>query len=439
MPDHVLVNSDAPDSGEREHGPPVRPSDGRNSPWVRLRSASYHPFIYERMIAVADPAARPGDLVYVYDKSGAFFGRGLWNPRSRISLRMLAWGDEGRGDEFWRARVRQAVVLRRALGLLPGSEGAVTDACRLIHAEGDGLSGIVAERYADCLVFELFSLGMFQRIALLTDLLTAELGAPAALDRPGHADPNWRVIVRADANMERIEGFRVEHPSAADGDNGRRARRDSVVIREHGVRYRVDLAAGHKTGFFCDQRENRRAFAQNCRDARVLDLCCYTGGFALCAKLLGEAREVTAVDLDEAALAVARDNVNLNSTRVELVHADAFSYARQMIANSRQFDALVLDPPKLAASRAEVDDALRKYHDLNTLAFQLVRPEGVLLTCSCSGLVSPEMFADMVRHAARRAGRRAQILTQTGAGPDHPVMLNCAESAYLKAIWLRVL
>ncbi|MBN2447623.1 MAG: class I SAM-dependent rRNA methyltransferase, partial [Phycisphaerae bacterium] len=213
----------------------------------------------------------------------------------------------------------------------------------------------------------------------------------------------------------------------------------STVIREHGIRYRVEMAAGHKTGFFCDQRDNRLRFARLCRDADVLDCCCYSGGFGLCAKLIGEAREVTSVDLDEAALETARQNINLNQTRISLVHSDAFAYLRQMFANQRQYDAIVLDPPKLAISRRDYDDALRKYEDLNTLAVQIVRPGGTLLTCSCSGMVSAATFVEMVQRAARRTRRKIQIFDQTGAASDHPIMPNCPESAYLKALWLRVM
>lgn len=400
--------------------------DGLISPWVRLRSASLHPFIYQRMIGEADPGARPGDVVNVYDKRGALFGRGMYNPRSQIALRMLAHGDEAIDEGFWRGRIRRAVELRRRLGL----EG-VTDAYRVVHAEGDGLSGLIVERYADWVAVEVFSLGIHQRMEMLAGLVQDELGPPTSLDRPGRGAGEWRTVVRADRRVEEIEGFRVA--AAAEG-----AVREAVV-REHGVRYRVDLAQGHKTGFFCDQRDNRRRFAELCRGARVLDLCCYTGGFGLCARLAGGAREVTCVDLDEAAVAGARENANLNQARVETVHADAFTYMRQMLANGREYDAVVLDPPKLATTREGVGEGLRKYHDLNQLAVRLVSPGGLLLTCSCSGLVSREAFNDAVLRAGLRAGRLLQILGETGAGGDHPVMSNCPESAYLKALWLRVL
>ena len=409
-----------PPAAERKGPPP-----GAVSPWVSLRSATQHPFIYKRMIAMADNRAHPGDVVNVYDKNGYLFGRGLYNPRSQIVLRMLSHGPAPIDDAFWQTSIAGAVDLRRMLNL-----DEATDAYRLVHAEGDGLSGLIVERYADCLVFEMFSLGMFQRVPMLRDALAAALGVPTSLDRPGRASPTWRVVVRADEHVERLEGFRVPPP----GDDAPK----TVTIREHGIRYRVDLESGHKTGFFCDQRDNRRAFAGFCRDADVLDVCSYTGGFGLCAKILGKAKSVTSVDLDEAALAVAKENANLNNTRIDHVHSDAFVYLRQMLANKRTFDAVVLDPPKLAPNRESVEDAVRKYYDLNAVGAQVVRSGGLLLTCSCSGLVSPQMFEDIVLRAVRRPGKTVQILNQTGAGPDHPVSPACPESSYLKALWLRI-
>jgi 23S rRNA (cytosine1962-C5)-methyltransferase len=405
---------------------PVPPPPNAQSPWVLLRSASRHPFIYQRMIDGADPAAKPGDVVQVYDKSGLLFGRGLYNPNSQIALRILAYGDAAIDESFWRNAVVRAIELRRQLNL-----DAVTDAYRLVHAEGDGLSGLIVERYADCLVFEYFSLGMHQRRDHLAAMIAEALGPPTRKDKPTGAGKSWNVIQRADDRVEKMEGFHVP-PAASDASN-------RVVIQEHGVRYRVDMTGGHKTGFFCDQRDNRRRFANLCRDANVLDLCCYTGGFGLSAKILGGATDVTSVDLDEAALAIARENVNLNNARVSLVHSDAFIYLRQMIANGSTFDAVVLDPPKLAISREDVDDALRKYHDLNSLAMQVVRPGGLLLTCSCSGLISPQVFMQTVHRASRYARRTLQLFEESVAAPDHPILLDCPESAYLKAFWLRVL
>lgn len=401
-------------------GPPA----GAVSPWVLLRSATSHPFVFKRMVRAIDPAATAGDVVQVYDKRCELFGRGLFHGNSNITIRMLTRGDVPIDDAFWRGALSRAVELRRALRL-----DEVTDAYRLVHAEGDGLSGLIVERYADCLVFEVFSAGMFQRVDMIAGNLKEVLGAPSSLDRPDAAFDDWRVIVRADERIQRIEQFNVPAQDV----------RGTVTIREHGVRYRVDMTGGHKTGFFCDQRDNRLRFANLCRDASVLDLCCYSGGFGLCAKALGGAKEVTSVDLDEDALAIAKKNADLNNERIKFAHADAFIYLRQMIDNGRQFDAVVCDPPKFATSRDEFDAALRKYHDLNALAMQVLRPGGVLLTCSCSGLVSMHRFMETVHAAGRRAGRMLQRFELSGAAPDHPVMSNCPESEYLKAFWCRVM
>lgn len=396
---------------------------GAVSPWLQLRSATSHPFIFKRMVRAADAVARGGDVVNVYDKQGRLFGRGLYNPRSEIVVRMLTHDDTPIDEQFWRGRLGDALALRRTLNL-----DAVTDAYRLVHAEGDQLSGIVIERYGDYLAAEVFALGMWSRARSLLATLADLLGPPARLDRAHQAAAQWRMVIRADERAAGLEGFSPDAPPA-----------QRTIIREHGVRYHVDLSGGHKTGFFCDQRDNRRRFAELCRDATVLDGCCYTGGFGLCAKLLGQAREVTSVDLDEAALQVARENANLNQTRISHVHADVFQYLRQMQANGRSYDAMVLDPPKLANSRRDVDEALRKYEDLNTLACVVLRRGGVLLTCSCSGAVDGHAFLRMVYAAGRRAGRRLQRLGLSGAAPDHPVADDCPESAYLKAAWFRVL
>lgn len=412
-----------PDDSHSSGSDAAHGAGGFVSPWVQLRSASASPLLFEKMIRTIDAAARDGDVVSVYDKAAHYFGRGLLNRRSQIVLRMLTQDDVPVDEAFWRARLSSAIALRRQLAL-----DDVTDAYRLVHAEGDGLSGLIVERYADWLVFEVFSLGMQQRAGLLARLCAEELGSPTRLERPGDAASQWGVWVRADEHIAQREGFRLTEQTPPGG----------LTIREHGIRYRIDVAGGHKTGFFCDQRDNRLALARLCRDARVLDVCCHSGGFALCARKLGAAREVTGVDLDEQALVLAKANANLNQCRIDFVHADAFIYLRQMLANQRQFDVVVLDPPKFAPTRDDLQTAEAKYHDLNKLGMQAVRPGGVLLTCSCSGLVSPAMFLDVLRRAARGARRNVQVLAQSGAGADHPVHMNHPESAYLKAFWLRV-
>jgi 23S rRNA (cytosine1962-C5)-methyltransferase len=200
----------------------------------------------------------------------------------------------------------------------------------------------------------------------------------------------------------------------------------------------VVFEGSHKTGFFCDQRENRLDLTNFTPGRSVLDVCCYTGGFGIYSLVRGKAADVTCVDLDEKAIALARENANANQVRPGLVHADAFGYMRQMGINGRSFGVLVLDPPKLIPGRLDISSGKRKYFDLNVLAMGLVEPGGLLLTCSCSGLLSAEEFLILLRAAARKAGRSAQVLAVTGASPDHPVGLDALEGAYLKAVWLRM-
>jgi 23S rRNA (cytosine1962-C5)-methyltransferase len=210
------------------------------------------------------------------------------------------------------------------------------------------------------------------------------------------------------------------------------------VITEHGVRFRVAPGSKHKTGFFLDQRDNRRFLASFCAGRKVLDLCCNTGGFAVYAKVLGGADEVTGVDLDEQALALARQNAGLNQVRVRFVQADLFPWLRDVIADGQRFDVVVLDPAKQTRDRDEIDFALKRYLDMNRLAMQAVVPGGIYLTCSCTGLISESDFLETLRRAAWQAGRTAQVLHVSGAGGDHPYLIHVQESRYLKAVFCRI-
>jgi 23S rRNA (cytosine1962-C5)-methyltransferase len=327
---------------------------------------------------------------------------------------MIHHGEQPFGEEGLVALLDRAVELRQtALGL-----PRVTEAYRVVHSDGDGLSGLVVDRYGDTLSVSVHSLGVWQRLPRWLPRLHAGLGTR-------------REVVEVDGHIARLE--RIPRRGGAPDSIS------PVKIREHGVRYEVDFAAGHKTGFFCDQRENRLRLSGWVRaESRVLDLCCYTGGFALSAAVLGKAGEVTGVDLDEQAIAQARRNANLNSARVDWVHCDAYSYARQMQRNSRLWDVVIVDPPKLVERGDDVRAGQMKYEDLNGLAMRLLTAGGLLVTCSCSGLVSETDFEQFVIRAARRVERRLQFLDRTGAGPDHPVMANCPESRYLKVFWARV-
>jgi 23S rRNA (cytosine1962-C5)-methyltransferase len=386
-------------------------------PWAQLKYFTFAPAIFPRLLGPCSPDARPGDFVNVYDKNGELCGGGLFNPRAKIPLRVVCHSTEPVTEAYFEAAIRRAIALRRELFKLDEA----TDAYRLVNSDGDGLSGLIVDRYGETLLCEVTSLGIAQRLPKWLPLLHELAGTKFAR-------------VHVDHDLGSLEGIK---PSLFNETNAAAPAR--VKIREHAVRYEVDFAQGHKTGFFCDQRDNRRALTRFTKDARVLDLCCYTGGFSLNA-VRGGAAEVTSVDLDEVALAQARRNANLNQARLKLVHADAFAYARQMQQNGEKWDVVVLDPPKFIFTREDHGnwEGRQKYEDLNLLAISLVKPGGIFVTCSCSGLLSLEDFEAHVIKAAHRQQRRLQFFDRTGPGPDHPVYSNCLESRYLKVLWARV-
>jgi len=394
---------------------PVAPSD---LPVVRVKSGrgSPHPWVWRSMVdARASDRAAPGAVVRVEDRAGEFQGHAFWHPTAGIALRYVSFDpDEAVDAAFFRRRLAAALALRTEVLRL----GEETDAYRLCHAEADSVSGLVVDVLGGVVRVEVFAHGVARQAAAIR----------AAL---GELLPDRPVVLRADARSGELEGFDL--PPGPDEP-------DEVEVTEHGVRYKVDLRHGHKTGFFCDQRDNRAFLAGLCRGRRVLDVCCYTGGFALNAAVRGEAAEVTGVDLDEKAVAVAKRNAKLNQVRVKFAQSDAFPYLRQVVAASaeRRPEVLVLDPPKLARDRKERDDALRTYGDLNRLALEALGEEGLLLTCSCSGVVSEEDLLDVLRRSAARTGREVTILRLAGAGPDHPVALHAPEGRYLKAVFARV-
>jgi 23S rRNA (cytosine1962-C5)-methyltransferase len=381
------------------------------TPWVQLRTYSFSSTLYPAMIAGASPDAKAGDLVHVYDREGRRFGTGLFNAHARTALRMIKHGDEDIGEDYFTMAIDRAISWRRDSLKLD----AQTDAYRAINSDGDGLSGLIVDKFGDTLSIEVHSLGIYQRLPQWLPAMHEKLDTK-------------REIVQVEERSALNEGIRHQ-PLAG----------HTVKIREHGVRYEVNFASGHKTGFFCDQRDNRHRFAQLSTGKRVLDLCCYTGGFAVSAAVVGGCADVTGVDLDEVSIAQARRNGNLNQKdRIRWVHADAFAYGRQMMHNNQTWGAVVLDPPKLVTSRDDQLEGRQKYEDLNRLAMSLVEPGGLFVTCSCSGLISLEDFEQLVIRAAHKQNRRLQFFDRTGPGLDHPVMSNNLEGRYLKALWTRV-
>ncbi len=429
----------------------LAPSESLHSVFVRRFTS--HPNIFRKRIERIEGNPLPGDWVAVYclepnarrtdsdssapyqkpstsqnkgaDPAPTLFGYGIYNSKSEVAVRLYSWNAELPTNVFWNRKFVEAVSLRRdLLGL-----DATTNAYRVLHGESDNTPGLVVDRYGDCLSAEAFSLGMYQRAESIMEKLSAQLGTKHYLIQPS-------------PQFLSQEGYQVDIVKSPELP-------PYVTIMENGVQFRVHFGTGHKTGFFCDQRDNRITLAKHTSGKSVLDLCCYSGGFAISAAKAGGASEVTAVDLDEEAIATAKKNAAINQTRVRLVHADAFAFMRDMIRNGKQFDVVVLDPPKLIRSRLELEEGSRKHFDLNRLAIQLVRSGGLLLTCSCAGLLSNDEFQRIVQSAARSSGysetgerlpgRTVQIIESRGAAPDHPVAVHCPETGYLKAFWARVL
>ena len=383
-------------------------------PTIRLRNAwrSSHPWIFQRLVEKPAQRVKPGSIVDIVGVDGAWIGRGFYNGHSRIALRILETDPDVAVDATWFARrIAEAVHLRREVLRLDDT----SNAWRVVHSEGDGLSGLVVDRYDDLLVVEYFSAGMFRHREWIHDALRAQF-------------PGCRFHALADEHVQKQESFDFRETAGT----------EPAVITEHGVRFRADPAGAHKTGFFADQRDNREWLSHRCAGKRVLDLCCNTGGFGIYAAVRGAA-EVVGIVIDEAVLEIARGNARLNNVRPRFVQADIFPWLRDAAANRERFDVVVLDPAKMTRDREQVIPALKKYLDMNKLALGVVKPGGLFATFSCTGLVSEEQFLDMLRRAAFYAGRTVQVLKVAGAGADHPFLAHVPESRYLKAVFCRVL
>jgi 23S rRNA (cytosine1962-C5)-methyltransferase len=396
----------------RYHSPMNR-QDAGALPLIHLKTErrSNHPWIFQKMVEKPDPRPKPGSVVDIVDREGQFAGRGFYNGHSRIALRVLTQdADEAVDEAFFARRIDEAVRLRReALGL-----DAVTDAYRLVHSEGDGLSGLVVDRFANTLVIEYFSAGMFRQRDLIRRCLLAHF-------------PDADLYSFAEEHVQKQESLDCSQPSPP----------EPTVIHEHGVKFHAAPGTKHKTGFFADQRDNRKLLSEFCGGKRVLDLCCNSGGFGIYAKTIGGADEVVGVDLDEEILAIAEKNARINKAKLRFVQADIFHWLRD--SRKDPYDVVILDPAKMTRDREQVIPALKKYLDMNKLALGAVKPGGLFLTCSCTGLVSEEQFLDMLRRAAFYANRTVQVLKVTGAGPDHPWQAHVPESRYLKAALCRVI
>ena len=376
-----------------------------------------HPWIFSGAIARVDGDPEPGATVDLLAAGGAFLARAAYSPSSQIRARVWTFDPAEAVDAaFFRKRIAAAIAGRAALHLTPG-----TDALRLIHAESDGLPGLIVDCYADVLVVQFLSAGVELRRDMIADILLDETGLAS-------------IYERSDADVRELEGLlpkvgplRGALPPAP------------FTILENDLKFMVNLESGHKTGFYLDQRENRLRVRGLSAGRDVLDCFCYSGGFTVNA-LAGEAKSVLSVDASAEALALCRQNVSINSLDVSrhcMLEGDVFQLLRKFRDEARSFDLIVLDPPKFAPTAAQAEKAARGYKDINLLAFKLLRSGGLLVTCSCSGGVDAALFQKIVASAALDAGVEAQILAHLEQAPDHPVALHFPEGAYLKGLVCR--
>ena len=373
-----------------------------------------HPWIFTGAVERIKGEPQSGETVAVRDTHGAFLALAAYSPKSQILGRVWTYRENETVDEaFLRARLARAIGLRQELA-------KATDGMRLVHGESDGLPGLVVDRYGDTLVMQVLSAGMERWRGALVDLLVELTGCA-------------NLYERSDAEVRDLEGL----PARTGILRG--VLPVPLIIREHGLKFHVDVEKGQKTGFYLDQRDNRRRVGELANDKDVLNCFCYSGGFSLSA-LQGGARSVLSVDSSAEALALARENVKLNNLaadRAEWLEADVFKSLRLMRDQGKSFDLIVLDPPKFAPTAHHAANAARAYKDINLWALKLLRPGGLLATFSCSGGVTADLFQKILAGAAMDANVTAQIVGRFAADADHPAVLNFPEGEYLKGLLLR--
>jgi 23S rRNA (cytosine1962-C5)-methyltransferase len=376
-----------------------------------------HPWVFAGAIDRVEGTPDDGDEVDLVSHGGNFVARGLFNSQSKIQVRLYSW-DEGVALDraFFRDRLDRATHLRHDLLKLNGPDAGY----RVAFSESDFLSGMVADRYGDWLAVQFTALGLAKRREMIADVLR-ELLNPRG------------VYLRTEKGIGKLEGIELH-----DGPLWAEPPPADLTIVENGLRVLVNLAEGQKTGYYLDQRDNRAAVARLCAGKRVLDAFCYSGGFGLYAAKAGAA-EVLGVDASEPALELARRNAAANGlTGISFECADVFRHLADLVAVRRQFDVVVLDPPKFARNRAAVPEALKGYRRLHQLALKLLAKDGILVSCCCTGLIAFPELEDLIAQVAVEGKRDLQILERRGAAADHPVAVTCRETGYLKCVISRV-
>lgn len=374
-----------------------------------------HPWIFSGAIQNVDKEPVSGGSVDLLSSTGVFLARAAFSPTSQIRARVWTFEDEPVDAEFFRKKIRAAIEMRRKLKVESQS-----DAVRLIHAESDGLPGLIVDRYGDVLVLQALTTGAEFWKETIADILLDETGLST-------------IYERSDADVRELEGL----PSVTGILRGAITNYQlPFTITEHNLKFHVNFAEGHKTGFYLDQRDNRLRVRELAQGRDALDCFCYTGGFTVNA-LAGGAKSVVSVDASASALALGRENASENrapAERQEWIEGDVFQLLRKFRDEGRAFDMIILDPPKFAPTSSQAEKAARGYKDINLLAFKLLRPGGILVTFSCSGGVDAALFQKIVASAALDAGAEATIIERLSQAADHPVALSFPEGTYLKGL-----
>lgn len=377
-----------------------------------------HPWIFSGAIESIKGEPVNGEVIEVTDASGAFLAKGFYNNQSRVAVRLLEWDDEVELDEdWWRKRIANAVKARQ--GLLNLKD---TNVCRIVFSEADYLPGLIVDKYADYLSVQIHSAGIELIKAIILDELQKQLHPKGIFDR-------------SDASARGHEGLEASH-GILSGD----APPEYVEVRENGIKYLINISEGQKSGFFCDQRNNRKIVADHCSGKRVLDCFSYSGGFSLNALRAG-ASEVISVDSSALAIETLTKNIELNGFDTAIqqsVQSDVNKQLRALRENNEMFDIVILDPPKYAPTRSSLDKASRAYKDLNRVGMSLLNSGGLLATFSCSGAVDMNHFKQILAWAALDAGKEIQFIYQFCQPEDHPIRASFPEGEYLKGLLCRI-
>jgi 23S rRNA (cytosine1962-C5)-methyltransferase len=369
-----------------------------------------HPWVFSNELQAAPTGCAPGEIVDVLDFSGAFIGRGYINPRTLIAVRLLTRKQEEIDRDFFLRRIARARSLRTLLRF--------GDSYRAVFGEGDGLPGLIVDKYADTLVVQSTTAGIEGQLDVIIAALIDEF-EPAT------------IVLRNDTASRELEGLTQETRVVRGAITG------PVTIEESGITYTVDVLEGQKTGFFFDQRENRQALKGLVQGRRTLDCFCYVGAWSLSAARYG-ASEVIGIDSSQKAVDMAARNAALNGLQARFVKADVFEELRRLEKERERFGCIILDPPAFVKSRAKVREALKGYKEINLRAMKLLEPGGVLVTCSCSHHIDEDLFREMLIDAAQSAGRQARLLEMRSQARDHPILLAARETQYLKCAVLVV-